>query len=848
MQKKLLLFLVLSSLILFAFSANATVQVQLLDQTFTRGTGTPIQQRATFPSANGQVYIKLYNGIQDSNADKVSSAVITINGSTVFDQSQFNQKVSYLEKNITLSQGLNTLTVTLNSKPGSRIRIQIMQQLEAAAGGLIGPDGGIIAVNDLSSDLYGFKIQIPPGSIKELAIITIGNASTVPVVPLPDNFFQDDPMVSINSTIPLSAPVIIDVPFKGPFLEDELRVFLHFDSKTESWNFVAPMRGKDPGVMKALTNSFSIFTKAKSIFFGSSLYSGFKIEQDSLAAVNDIETGKKYPCAYNKGGLCAGMSLIAEDYFNHFFKKNNIGLKCWWTEFTSWNAACQATGAVHKDWKSIFDIFFGQIIDALSDDYFLIQYLKGRLQLKLTSSIDMLGWDEFETKIVGHSVLVTGWEKTGFGTGKFIIYDNQDNTKTRDLTYGSTGPLSPIKLTLMSYRDTNETLYFFFLSSHGILPINFFSTDNIIASFPRDNFNDCPKKIAIKLPRTGQTSCYDTSGTQMTCTGTGQDGAIQAGVAWPNPRFSPSGDCVTDNLTGLMWAKNANNGRMNWQNALNYVASINSGAGLCNQSDWRLPNVNELESLIHLGQNPPSDWLNSQGFSSVNPSWYWTSTTQSYFKNWAMIVDMGTYGSRVDNDNKSYNFNVWMVRGGRVGSTGNSNIWRTGMSKCYDTSGIERPCSGTGEDGEKQAGMPWPDERFKDNGNQTITDNLTGLLWAKDAGTPGPPQCNPGGTKSWQAALDHIACLNSNQYLGISDWRLPNRKELYSLTDFSTMFPAIQIGHPFINVYMRYWSSSTLQWATSYAWNVYPGQMGAPAYQSKANNQEDYVWPVSGGQ
>ena len=63
----------------------------------------------------------------------------------------------------------------------------------------------------------------------------------------------------------------------------------------------------------------------------------------------------------------------------------------------------------------------------------------------------------------------------------------------------------------------------------------------------------------IQLPRTGQTKCYDTSGTQISCTGTGQDGEIQAGVAWPSPRFVDNGnETVTDNLTGIMWSKNAN--------------------------------------------------------------------------------------------------------------------------------------------------------------------------------------------------------------------------------------------------------------------------------------------------
>ena len=57
----------------------------------------------------------------------------------------------------------------------------------------------------------------------------------------------------------------------------------------------------------------------------------------------------------------------------------------------------------------------------------------------------------------------------------------------------------------------------------------------------------------INLPKTGQTKCYETIGVEIPCAGTGQDGEIQAGVTWPEPRFTDHGDgTVTDNLTGLM--------------------------------------------------------------------------------------------------------------------------------------------------------------------------------------------------------------------------------------------------------------------------------------------------------
>ena len=64
---------------------------------------------------------------------------------------------------------------------------------------------------------------------------------------------------------------------------------------------------------------------------------------------------------------------------------------------------------------------------------------------------------------------------------------------------------------------------------------------------------------SVNLPQTGQTKCYDAEGAEITCAGTGQDGEKQAGMPWPNPRFTAGtgaeADCMIDNLTGLMWPK-----------------------------------------------------------------------------------------------------------------------------------------------------------------------------------------------------------------------------------------------------------------------------------------------------
>ncbi|MBF0537021.1 MAG: DUF1566 domain-containing protein, partial [Nitrospirae bacterium] len=342
----------------------------------------------------------------------------------------------------------------------------------------------------------------------------------------------------------------------------------------------------------------------------------------------------------------------------------------------------------------------------------------------------------------------------------------------------------------------------------------------------------------VSLPRTGQTTAYYN----------GDDGAIEAGLAWPNPRFTDNGDLtITDTLTGLVWLKDASTpamgtytgGNKTWQGALDYVAYLNTITYL-GYNDWRLPNVNELESLAtNAGQTDQSAWLKSQGFTNVNYSYYWSSTSRAYDTTsaWSTRMDAGF----IIVNSKSSPLYVWPVRSGQSGAFGNAAIWSTGQTATY----------AAGDDGALQKGVAWPNPRFTANGN-TVTDNLTSLIWTKDAGAPTTGSCKGGGM-TWQAALDYVACLNTATYLGYTDWRLPNRKELFSLVDYATYTPPLPAGHPFVNVYNkssynRFWSSTFAMpsGSTLYVWYVDMND-GNVSYELKSDNTT-YVWPVRGGQ
>jgi len=181
----------------------------------------------------------------------------------------------------------------------------------------------------------------------------------------------------------------------------------------------------------------------------------------------------------------------------------------------------------------------------------------------------------------------------------------------------------------------------------------------------------------ICLPKTEQTTSYYA----------GDDGGLEMGVAWPNPRFTDIGDgTVKDELTGLEWTKNANlTGYKTWQQALDYVAGMNAGTNPnYGYTDWRLPNVNELKSLTDNSRYSPV-LPSGHPFTGVQSSYYWSSTTYAYYTDLAWIVNM-SYGY-VSYDSKSdYSYYVWPVRSGQGGSFGHLVISKSGTGSGTATS------------------------------------------------------------------------------------------------------------------------------------------------------------------
>jgi hypothetical protein len=251
---------------------------------------------------------------------------------------------------------------------------------------------------------------------------------------------------------------------------------------------------------------------------------------------------------------------------------------------------------------------------------------------------------------------------------------------------------------------------------------------------------------------------------------------------------------VKDNVSGLVWDVKTEDGSIHdssnvysWEDASKiYIKKLNEQS-FGGYSDWRLPSVKELTSLINRAKSNPA--VNAKYFPHTESSFYWSNTEMPYVKEYSWIVDFASgYVFSYCQKNK---YHVRAVRG-------------------------------------------LPEEKkhdFKDNEDGTVTDFTTRLMWKKIADKK----------MTWEEALTYCENLN---YAGYTDWRLPNINELISLVDYSQNDPCIA-GSFFPDTQsLPYWSSTTNSLVPKHAWMVIfnHGNVG-----SNAKKKEYLVRPVRGG-
>ena len=228
----------------------------------------------------------------------------------------------------------------------------------------------------------------------------------------------------------------------------------------------------------------------------------------------------------------------------------------------------------------------------------------------------------------------------------------------------------------------------------------------------------------VKLPDTSQTLKATTT------FGEDSDYTINA------QSFTDNADgTITDNVTGLMWQK-MDNGESTWETAVANATTVSTGG----YTDWRLPTPAELFSIFnHQNLNPALDTTYFPNNPAGTADYWWTSDI---------------YGNSTTN--------VWCSNaGGGLGGKPKSE------TLSYTPPGIYR-YSARYVRGTKPSNL----HSYVNNLDGTVTDTDTGLMWTQV----------PAAATTWDAALSYAENLSLDGY---TDWRLPNIKELQTLTDYT---------------------------------------------------------------
>jgi hypothetical protein len=259
-------------------------------------------------------------------------------------------------------------------------------------------------------------------------------------------------------------------------------------------------------------------------------------------------------------------------------------------------------------------------------------------------------------------------------------------------------------------------------------------------------------KGSYPLVGTSQTKCWDSAGNIITpVLGEaffGQD----AQFTHTAPVYTKSSDGLTvkDEVTGLTWQKSHDTGTYYWAASQTVADNLNSQkyGGF---SDWRLPTIKELYSLWNAGTGWP--WIDTNYFTIT----YSSEQELSHAIFWSSDKYTGVMGN---------------VSGETPGSELAFGVnFGTGHIKSYSISVGPKHLVRCVRDN-----LSYGVNLFQNNGDGTISDLATSLMW---------PKADNGSGMDWEHALAYAQTQNKANFLGHNDWRLPNTKELQSLVDYT---------------------------------------------------------------
>lgn len=262
-------------------------------------------------------------------------------------------------------------------------------------------------------------------------------------------------------------------------------------------------------------------------------------------------------------------------------------------------------------------------------------------------------------------------------------------------------------------------------------------------------------RVRYRIVDTGQDTCYDNS-REIAFPKRGQAFFGQDGQYDGNrPAYKDNGNgTVTDINTGLVWQKTPDFVTRSWADGVKYAESF----GLAGFDDWRLPTIKELFSIADLRGNMKTQtpYIDTGHFDFEYPD---TSTGARDMDGqyWSSNRYVGT---TMHGDRSAFGFNF---ADGRIKS------YPISLGSGRRPGGARRP----GKYVRCVRGKAYGENDLVDNGNGTVTDRATGLMWTK---------ADSGKTMNWEKALEYAESL---KLAGYDDWRLPNVKELQSIVDYS---------------------------------------------------------------
>jgi Protein of unknown function (DUF1566) len=300
--------------------------------------------------------------------------------------------------------------------------------------------------------------------------------------------------------------------------------------------------------------------------------------------------------------------------------------------------------------------------------------------------------------------------------------------------------------------------------------------------------------LTYPIVGTGQTDCYDNhrviAPPQPGQPFYGQDAQFPA----REPAYRDNGDgTITDLNTGLMWVK-ARGQKVTWDAAMTGAAACRVGG----YTDWRMPTIKELYSLInYTGESSGSMQVSKPYIDTHYFDFVYGDVSQGERPIDCQDWSATPYISTTMNGNPTI-FGVNFADGrikGYPKTIGPNQM----VMQLYARYVRGNPLYGVND--------------FHDNGDGTITDRATGLMWLKaDSGTG----------MNWQQALAFAARC---RVAGHSDWRLPNAKELQSIVDYHRI-PAID---PIFEISIRDDGQYPYYWTSTTHLDGPPGQVGSAA-------------------